>query len=168
MNLLLIFSEAATRGVLWKKLFLEILQKSQENACARVSFFNKNAGLRPAFLLKKRLWHRCFPVNFAKFPRSPFLRNTFGWLLLLFIGFEHTPMFPGGLSDHHNLVVTVLKNTFGNQKSNTRYYRNLWKFDNAVFQTELWEALIRVKRHDLISVLSKPFFFVKSPCSNEN
>ena len=24
-------------------------------------------GLRPATLLKKRLWHRCFPVNFAKF-----------------------------------------------------------------------------------------------------
>ena len=30
-------------------------------------FFNKVAGLRPATLLKKRLWHRCFPVNFAKF-----------------------------------------------------------------------------------------------------
>ena len=30
-------------------------------------FFNKVAGLRPATLLKKRLWHRWFPVNFAKF-----------------------------------------------------------------------------------------------------
>ena len=30
-------------------------------------FFNKVAGLRPATLLKKRLWHRCFSVNFAKF-----------------------------------------------------------------------------------------------------
>ena len=36
-------------------------------------FFNKVAGLRPATLLKKRLWHRCFPVNFAKFLRTPFL-----------------------------------------------------------------------------------------------
>ena len=27
-------------------------------------FFNK--GLRPATLLKKRVWHRCFPVNFSK------------------------------------------------------------------------------------------------------
>ena len=26
-----------------------------------------NSGLRPATLLKKRLWHRCSPVNFAKF-----------------------------------------------------------------------------------------------------
>ena len=31
---------------------------------------------RPATLLKKRLWHRCFPVNFAKFLRIPFLQNT--------------------------------------------------------------------------------------------
>ena len=27
---------------------------------------------RPANLLKKRLWHRCSPVNFAKFLRTPF------------------------------------------------------------------------------------------------
>ena len=45
-------------------------------------FFNKVAGLRPATLLKKRLWHRCFPVNFVKFLRTPFLQNTFGRLLL--------------------------------------------------------------------------------------
>ena len=35
-------------------------------------FFNKVAGLRPAILLKKRLWHRYFSVNFAKFLRIPF------------------------------------------------------------------------------------------------
>ena len=45
-------------------------------------FFNKVAGLRPATLLKKRPWHRCFPVNFAKFLRSPFLQNAFEQLLL--------------------------------------------------------------------------------------
>ena len=39
-------------------------------------FFNKVAGLRPATLLKKRLWHSCFPVNFVKFLRTPFLQNT--------------------------------------------------------------------------------------------
>ena len=33
-------------------------------------FLNKVAGLTPATLLKKRLWHRCFPVNFAKFLRT--------------------------------------------------------------------------------------------------
>ena len=45
-------------------------------------FFNKVAGLRPATLLKNRLWHRCFPVNFAKFLRTPFLQNNSGRLLL--------------------------------------------------------------------------------------
>ena len=43
--------------------------------------FNKVAGLRPATLLKKRLWHRRFPVNFAEFLRTPFLQNI-SWRLL--------------------------------------------------------------------------------------
>ena len=36
----------------------------------RESLFNKVASLSPATLLKKRLWYRCFPVNFAKFLRT--------------------------------------------------------------------------------------------------
>ena len=35
-----------------------------------------------AFLLKRKLWHRCFPKNFVKFLRIPFLKNTSGRLLL--------------------------------------------------------------------------------------
>ena len=38
--------------------------------------------LRPATLLKKRLEHRCFPVNFAKFLRTPFFTEHLWWLLL--------------------------------------------------------------------------------------
>ena len=34
-------TEAATRGVLWKKVFLKISQNSQENSCVRVSFLIK-------------------------------------------------------------------------------------------------------------------------------
>ena len=41
-------------------------------------FFNKVAGLRPVTLLKERVWHRCFPVNFAKFLEHLFLQNTSG------------------------------------------------------------------------------------------
>ena len=44
-------------------------------------FLNKVADLRPTTLLKKRLWHRCFPANFVKFLRTPFLQNTSGRLL---------------------------------------------------------------------------------------
>ena len=61
-------------------MFLEILQNSQENTCARVSFLIKLQAYT-ATLLKKRLWHRCFSMKFAKFLRIPFLQNTSGWLL---------------------------------------------------------------------------------------
>ena len=56
-----------------KKAFLKILQTSQENNCARVSFLIK---LQPATLLKKRLWDWCFSVNFAKYSRIPFFYGT--------------------------------------------------------------------------------------------
>ena len=38
--------------------------------------------VRPAALLKKRLWHRCFPANFVKFLRTPFFAEHLWWLLL--------------------------------------------------------------------------------------
>ena len=47
-------------------------------------FFNNVVGLRHATLLKRRLWHRRFLVNFAEFLRTPFLQNTSGQLLLDF------------------------------------------------------------------------------------
>ena len=31
---------------------------------------------------KKGLWHRCFPVNFTKFLRTPFLTEHIRWLFL--------------------------------------------------------------------------------------
>ena len=38
--------------------------------------------LRPATLFKKILWHRCFPMNFAKFLRTSFFIEHLWWLLL--------------------------------------------------------------------------------------
>ena len=64
-----------------KKLFLKISKHSQENACVRVSF-NKVSGLRPATLLKNGFQHSCFPVNIAKFLRTPNLKNICERLLL--------------------------------------------------------------------------------------
>ena len=54
---------------------------SSKHLCQSL-FFNKVAGLRPATLLKKRLWDRCFLVNFVKFLRTHFSQNTSGRLLL--------------------------------------------------------------------------------------
>ena len=52
-----------------------------------ISGFKKIASLRPVTLLKKGLWHRCFPVDFAKLLRTPFLQNSssgcFGVLTVL-------------------------------------------------------------------------------------
>ena len=69
---------------LWKQLFEDVLQnkcsqkfgKIHEKTPGASLFFNKVAGLRPAILLKRRLWHRCFPMNFAKFLRTPFFYRT--------------------------------------------------------------------------------------------
>ena len=52
-----------------------------KHLCKRL-FFDKVAALRPATRLKERLWHRCFPVDLAKFLRTPFLQNTSERLLL--------------------------------------------------------------------------------------
>ena len=49
-----------------KKVILEIPQNSQEQNCARASFLIKLQASACNFI-KKSQWHRCFPVNFAKF-----------------------------------------------------------------------------------------------------
>ena len=54
-------SEAVVRRCSVKKLFLKISKSSQENA-----------------------WHRCFPVNFAKFLGTFFLTQHIRWLFLAF------------------------------------------------------------------------------------
>ena len=64
-----------------KKVSLKISQYSQENTCASL-FFKQHVYW--ASLLKNRLWHRSFPVNFATFFRTLFLQNTSGWLLLFY------------------------------------------------------------------------------------
>ena len=53
------------------------------------SVHNKNSAINVllsyyfGFIIsKKRLWHSCFPVNFAKFVRTPFFIEHVLWLLL--------------------------------------------------------------------------------------
>ena len=67
--------------VFCEKDVLRNFANSQENTCARVNFLIKLQAA-PATLLKKRLWHRCFRMNFAKFLRTPFSQSTSGRLLL--------------------------------------------------------------------------------------
>ena len=88
-------SEAVTQRCSVKKVFLEISQNSQENTC----------GPKPATLLKKKLWHRCFPVNFAKFLRTPFLTEYLRWLLL----YVHITLFPFSHHFCETLTITFVK-----------------------------------------------------------
>ena len=68
-------------AVFCEKGVLRNFAKFTENACVRVYFLIK-LQTAPATLFKKRLWHRCFPVIFAKFLRTPFSTEHLWWLLL--------------------------------------------------------------------------------------
>ena len=78
-----------TPEVFCKKGVLRNFAKFTGNTCARDSFLIKlqALSLRPAPFLKKSLWHKCFPVNFAKFLRAPFFTKYLWWL--------HMSLFPG-------------------------------------------------------------------------
>ena len=65
--------------VFFKKGALKNFSKFTGKHLCRSLFFNKVAGLTPATLLKKRLRHRCFPVNFEKLLRTPFLIEQLWW-----------------------------------------------------------------------------------------
>ena len=53
-----------------------ILKNPQENTCVGVSFLTTS--------LKERPWHRCFPMNFAKFLKTPFFIEHLKWLLRIY------------------------------------------------------------------------------------
>ena len=63
--------------VFYRNGVLRNFAKFTEKHLCQSFFFNK-----VATLLKKRIWHRCFPVNFAKFLRTPFFTEILWWLLL--------------------------------------------------------------------------------------
>ena len=65
-----------------KKGVLQNFAKFIGKHLGKALLFNKVADLKPATILKKRLWHSRFPMSFAKFSRTPFLQNTSGRLLL--------------------------------------------------------------------------------------
>ena len=64
MNSSIPTTEAVARRCSVKMVFLQILENSQENACVGISF-------KQSFeFIKKRLQHRCFPVNFENILRT--------------------------------------------------------------------------------------------------
>ena len=61
--------------VAYRKGVLRNFVKFTGKHLCRSLVLNKVAGLRPVTLLKKRLWHRCLPLNFTKFLKTSFYRT---------------------------------------------------------------------------------------------
>ena len=61
--------------VFYEKGVLKNFAKFPGKHLCQIPFFNKVSGLRAAFLLKKRLWRRCFPVNFAEIFKKTFFTD---------------------------------------------------------------------------------------------
>ena len=62
--------------VFCKKGVLKNVTKFTGKHLRQSLFINKVAGLSRATLLKKRIWHRCFPVNFVTFLREHLFYRT--------------------------------------------------------------------------------------------
>ena len=78
------YTEAVTGGVLRKGVLINFAKSTGKHLCQSL-FWIKLYWIfliKPATLLEKRLWHRCFSVNFDKFLTTPFLQNSSGRLLL--------------------------------------------------------------------------------------
>ena len=86
VNIQIYFAVSTSRNscpeVFCKKGVLRNIAKLAGKHLYQSLFFNKVAGLSAATLLKKRLWHKCFPVNFAQFLETSFFIEYLWWLLL--------------------------------------------------------------------------------------
>ena len=84
----------------------------------------------PATLFKKRLRHRCFPVNFAKLLKTPFLIEQIRWLFC-----------------HHDLVdvdFSVFKG-YNNETSSMRWVKVIvkhfkWNIDPEIWWKPVWRS----------------------------
>ena len=79
--LIFVAAEAVARRCSVKKGVLRNFKKFTGKHRCQSLFFNKVATLTPATLLKKRLWHSCFPVNFVEYLRTPISIEQLWWLL---------------------------------------------------------------------------------------
>ena len=104
------------------------MQNSKENTCAKV-FFNKVAGITLATLLKKGLWHSCFPVNFAKFLRALF---------------QGTPLVAASVIPTLRFVLVIIKGmSTVDQSIETNSVGNLFKTCFFPFLIKIyWECVI--------------------------
>ena len=68
--------------VFFEKRYSEKFCNIHRKTSVLESLFHKVAALKACSFNKKRIQHRCFPVNIAKFLRAPILKNICERLLL--------------------------------------------------------------------------------------
>ena len=103
---------------------------------------------QPATLLNRRLWHRCFLVNFAKFLRTPFLQNTSG--LVYQESFQDELQSPFSLILMHQQLLELLMSV------TTFFLPGILYFDS--FSNSLAEIFISIR--NVKSVSFACFFYV--------
>ena len=96
--------------VFCKKGVLRNLAKSTGKHLCQSLFF--------ATLLKKRPWHRCLPVNFAKFLRTPFLTEHLRWLLL-----NDIVIFSGSIANFDRNTKVKINNSIRNGRNGRVRFR---------------------------------------------
>ena len=78
------------REVLFRKGALESFAKSiGKNLCQSLFL------IKACNFIKKRIWHRSFPVNFAKFLRTPIFIEELWWLVFMFDRFLNMSLWLG-------------------------------------------------------------------------
>ena len=151
-------SEAVARRCSVKNIFLEISPKFTGKHLCQSLFLNKVAGLRPATLLKKRLLHKCFPVNSAKFLITPFPTEHLRWLLLEVLNTSLEGVFRIVLKSFE-----TFKKIYGSAANS-----NLWNGQSR--ETKIWPKELPLLRRLLVSApelfIPQKTYNIKKYCDN--
>ena len=125
--------KAATGGFCKKKFFLKISLYIKKKTPELGSLFNKVVGLEACNFIEKRLQLRCFPLNIAKFLKTPIMKNICE--RLLFWVLERT-------SCHLSLSVP----TKTQKNESLRYFQWVYKETNGAewVHTSLYKNIIFV------------------------
>ena len=127
-------SEAVAQRSPVIKVFLEILQNLLENTCAKASLLIKLQANVGNFIYKETL-AQVFPVNFAKFLKTPFLTEYLRWLLLVLQN-RCSYKFP----DIHQKIF-VLKSLFNTIRGQKAHYFNKRETQHKCFPVSITKYL---------------------------
>ena len=110
-------------------------------------------------LLKKRLWHRCFPLNFAKFLRAPLLQNTSGRLLLIIDANLMTKIKVAKIAKIYSISALINHEKWMHRNIKISLWQGLpedvWNdilvtFSHAAFRRNYWWCISQLRKLSLI------------------